>query len=364
MNIWNKVLIGLICLVAVLATFWSAKVQSHYTKRGAEIVKLEKETAAAVKSSEEMTAYPEDSGKGVSVMQIRTIPVLEVRNAALLSDRAENWRDCTPKSVDQLQDKRVKIVFSVKQESTAATMNVGDTVYVFDQRPFDKGGKYLGRFAVSQVQNLDVVAESLDVLTDLELQNLNTSQRDSQSPQNAQEDSEQGAGQQAAWSVFSRCPTDRYDLFEVLADADKEKYLPESIRDLYSKAPENFEAIDFGTFFAYHYQKRIENTAQLAEKILQQSEIDESNRLASEALTSCQNENEQLKKEIEQMKAQRKEVEELCKALDAFCVQKKNEIQEIQRKNERLIEDIRKFQREMLQKSGRTAAEPASTASR
>ena len=357
MNIWNKVLIGLIFLLAGLATFWSAKVLDHYIKRGAEIKKLEDETVNALKSIETYSDY--DKG----------IPTLEVRNAALLSDRAENWRFCTPQSVDSLPDKRVRILFSVNQEPTT-TMNVGGTIYVFDQRPFGQGGKYLGRFAVSQVQGIDVVAESLDILTDFELQNLVSSQqeiaRNAPVAQNLQEDTEQGVSEQtgevqAAWSVFSRCPMDRHDLFWELSDEDKEKYLPESIRGLYSQAPEDFKATDFGTLFAYYYQKRIETSAQLAKKLMQQSEIDESNRLASESLTLYQNESEQIEREIAHMEAQRKEVEELCLALEAICSQMKSKIQETQRENERMVEEIRKFQRETLQKSGRTAVEPVST---
>ena len=360
MNIWNKVLIGLICLLAILATFWSAKVLDHYTKRGAESKKIVDETANALKSIETYKDY--DKG----------IPMMEVRNAALLADRAENWRGCIPKSVKRLPTNRAEIVFSVKQEPVA-TMTVGDTIYLFDQRPFGKGGKYLGRFAISKIQGADVIAESLDVLTDSELQNLESSQqeiaRQNVPVQSVQDDMGQGTQEQpvevqAAWSIFSRCPTDRYDLFKDLSDEEKEKYLPESVLALYIQAPEDFKAIDFGTLFTYYYQKRIETSAQLAEKLMHQSTIDESNRLASEALTFSKNENEQLKSEIGQMKTQLKEIEELCDALNKICDETKTQIQETQRENERMAAEIRKMQMEALQKSGRTAAEPTSTALR
>jgi len=358
MNIWNKVLIGLICPLAILAIFWSAKVLNHYVKRGTEIKKIEDDTANAIKSIETYRDY--DKG----------IPMLEVRNAALLSDRAENWRDCTPKSVQPSQDKRARIVFSVKQDSPS-TMKVGDTIYVFDQRPFGKGGQYLGRFAVTQAQGADIAADSLDVLSDLELQNLVSSQqdaaRDTPIAQNTQDDpaqvQEPVGPEQAAWSVFSRCPTDRPDLFQEISDNEKEKYLLENIRNLYFQNPD-FKPLDFGTLFTHYFKKRIETAAQFAEKQLHKSEIDESNRLASVALTVCQNENEQLNQEIEQMKAQRQEVEELCKDLDAICNQLKSKIQQTQRENERMTEEIRKYQMEALQKSGRTAVEPAGTISR
>jgi len=381
MNIWNKVLIGLICPLAILAIFWSAKVINHYTKRGAEIKKIQDETVTALKSIE----TNQDFEKG--------IPMLEVRNAVLLADRAENWRDCIPKSVESFKDplkgNRARIIFSVNQEP-APTMVVGDLIYVFDQRPFGKGGKYLGRFAVSRIQGTDVTAESLDVLTDLELQNLASSRQEiaGNTPvQGSQNELEQGTPVQPSenrtgWSIFSRCPTDRRDLFLSMEDKekfipaseqdlyfflsneDKEKYLPASIRDLYSQDPKDFEAIDFGTLFAYFYQKRIDTATLLEEKLMHQAEIAESNRLAAEAFTFCQNENRQLESEIGQMKAQLQEIEELCTALNRVCDQMKTRIEQTQRENEQKVEELRKIQLEILQKGGRTAAEPTNTALR
>jgi len=230
MNIWNKVLIGLICPLALLATFWSLKVRSHYKTSWTEARKIESDTANALQAIEKAMDY--DTG----------IPTLQVRNAALLADRAENWRGCLPLSVEPLQTKRARITFSVNQEPTS-TMAVGDLIYVFDQRPFGQGGQYLGRFTVSRVQGVDITAESLDVLNDLELQNLVSSQQEiarnapAQTTQGDEQEQgavpEQAAEIQAAWSVFSRCPADRYDLFKDLSDEEKEKYLPNAtLRDL------------------------------------------------------------------------------------------------------------------------------------
>jgi len=360
MNIWNKVLIGLICFMAIPATLWSAKVLNHYVMRRAEITKMEGDTERALKDIDDARDY--DKG----------IPTLEVRNAALLSDRAENWRFCTPMNVEPLPNKHVRIVFSVKQD-LPTTMKVDDTIYVFDQRPFGNGGRYLGRFEVKQVQGADIAAESSNVLTDPESQRLASSfqeimqiARAGQSVPDASEQStpgEQAGESQAAWSVFSRCPTDRHDLFVDLSDSEKERCLPKEILALYSQPAENFKAIDFGTLFTHYYKKRVENTVQHAEKLMHQSEIEKSNQMASDALTLCQNENEQLRKEIEQMKAQRDEVEKECQALDAICTRLKSQIQQTQRENERMVEEIRKFQ-EANQRSSRSAVEPANTISR
>jgi len=353
MNIWNKVLIGLICFLAILATFWSAKVLNHYVNRGAEAKKIEDETDNARKLIDTYKDY--DKG----------VPALEVRNAALLANRTENWLFCTPKSVESLPNKRARIVFSLGPES-AAPMQADDTIYVFDQRPFGNGGKYLGRFAVTQVQGFDVAADSLDVLTDIETQNLISSQREiaqaTQFSQNEPGDSAQETQKQAAWSIFSRCPVDRPDLFQ--SAEDRESYLPEFLQAKYSQDPEDIKTIDFGVLFTNYYQKRVENATALAEKLIQKFEIDESNRLASEALAFCENENERLKRETGQMEAQRKEVEELCKELDEMCARMAEDVQRIQRNNERMVEEIRKIQMEALQKSGRTASEPANTTTR
>ena len=351
MNIWNKVLIGLICFLGIFAILWSAKVLNHYVKQGAEIKKMKDETESAIKSADAAMDY--DKG----------IPALEVRNAALLADRAENWQFCMPKNVELLENKHARIVFSVKPD-TVATMKVGDVIYVFDQRAFGSGGKYLGRFEVAQVQGQDVAADSLDVMTDFELQSLASSKDQISQAAPVQQVSEETTGEaqtpgQAAWSIFSRCPTDRPDLFASLEDADKEKFLPEAIRALYAQDPDKFNTLDFGTLFTHYYQKRIEMSALLAEKTMQKSEIDRSSEIASEALTFCQNQNEQIKKETAMMETQRKEVDDLCKALDTICNQLKDNIKKTQQENERMVEEIRKYQRESLQKSGRTARETA-----
>ena len=373
MNIWNKVLIGLICFLGIFAILWSAKVLNHYVKQGADIKKMEDDTALAIKAIE--TARDYDKG----------IPTLELRNIALLANRTENWQFCKPESVERLENEHVQVIFSLKPE-TVVTMKAGDVIYVFDQRAFGNGGKYLGRFEVTQAHDRDITANSLDAMTDREYNNLETSRRDSlQATQTAQKQTadeqlteenaveDDAAESQAAWSVFSRCPTDRPDLFMGLDDADKVKYLPDSIYKLYANYdPEakynpnvpyelqesgKFFPRDFGPLFAYYYKKRIENSALLAEKLTQKDEIDKSNKIASDALTFCQNQNVQLGNETKLMESQREEVDALCKALDVICNQHKDKIKKTQQDNERMVEEIRKFQREMLQKSGRTARE-------
>ncbi len=335
MNIWNKVLIFLICLLGVLATFWSAKVMSNNVKQGAAIKKMEDETAAALKS----IAADSDYEKGV--------PTWDVRNAALLADRAENWLFCAPKAVESTQNKHAQIVFTIKSETTS-TMKVGDTIYVFDQRPFGQGGKYLGRFSVSQIQGQDVAAISLDVMTDLEMQNLLSSRNEiSQVPP------EQIAETNAAWSIFSKCPTDRPDLFTNLSDAEKEKYLPEPVRSQYAqydKDPENYTSYDFGTLLTYYYQKRIENSALLDEKRAQEATIDASNKLATQALTDCQNENSQIEKETQQMESQRQEVKQLLDAKIAECKQMQQKIDKLQKDNERMVNEIHQFQQNAIRR--------------
>ena len=352
MNILNKVLIGLICFLGIFAILWSAKVLNHYVKQSAEIKKMKDETESANKSADAAMDY--DKG----------IPTLEVRNAALLADRAENWQFCMPKSVELLENKYARIVFSIKPD-TVATMKAGDAIYVFDQRAPDNGGKYLGRFEVTQVQGQDVAADSLDVMTEPELHNLVSSRDQIAQAAPIQQTSEESANEaptseQAAWSIFSRCPTDRPDLFASLEDADKEKYLPETVRTLYAQYvqdPDKFNTLDFGTLFTYYYQKRVKMDALIKEKEMQKSEIDKSNTIASEVLTACQNQNAQIEKETEMMETQRKEVEKLRNERDAECKNIKAKIEKTQQENEQQIEKIRKAQRETLQKSGRTARE-------
>jgi len=57
MNIWNKVLIGLICFLAVLATFWTAKDLSSMIKSKKAIALMAEETRKELGSIEESMNY-------------------------------------------------------------------------------------------------------------------------------------------------------------------------------------------------------------------------------------------------------------------------------------------------------------------
>ncbi len=316
MNIWNKVMLGLIALLAIFATLWSAKELKIQSSWGTAAKKLE---AATLKVQADRDR----------LMKEDEIPAWEVREYEFLADHAENWRDCKPKSF-QRGSGFAKIVFNLGTSGPSG-MNQGDTIYVFDNRTAEEGGCFLGRFNVKEVQGNEISATSIDFLNEIEAQHLEKSLAD-----------------EAPWSVHTKCPTDRPDLFAKMPASERDKYLSPKLLELYV---EGYQPVDFGTVLAYYFELRVKNREALAEKLSEKRALEESKKIASDQQQFYRNEIDRVQEETSIMKSQRDEVAGFAKALDNDIAQKKQKIQKTQKENEQLLEDIKKLQTQILQKN-------------
>lgn len=151
MSIWNKVLLGLI-IVAVLpfAYFGARTLQTHKHWKGLA-QSYEKKVDETEKRNEvlELGNPADPAVKGLD--QVR----LELHK--LLVDRGRIWRDVTPVKVEQTGKATVAIELPEPH-------GIGDrtVLYVFEQ----DGGRYLGEFKVTAINDKQVELEPTRPLTD------------------------------------------------------------------------------------------------------------------------------------------------------------------------------------------------------
>ena len=325
-------MLGLIAILAIFATVWSAKELKIISTWGKTVNKRKAELADAIKKIEDLS----DVDKGV--------PSLENKELLLTLDRSESWRDCELGSFENV-DGKAQIGFKLFTPEDAAAptdagMKLNDTVYVFDQRPIPDGGKYLGFYRITSVRQNEIYAESIDLLNGRELDEIKASLDDS-----------------ATLSVFSSCPTDRPDLFAGMSATDKEKYLkglPQNTIDAY--AADDYQPIHFGEMLAWYYKKRIEDRESLIALQSQKKSLNDSQTMADEKLAFYQNEIDRVKKEIGMMDQQADVVKKHRDDLENRLKTMEQQVVEIQKNNEKMMEDIQKSQTEMLKKSVRSSS--------
>lgn len=371
MNIWNKVLLGLIFLFGLVAIYFSTGVLKFYKDRG-------KAYDAAVTSLSKEIQTADD------LMKFDKIPTLEIKSNALLNDLSERWLNCRPVAVAPLENQHTKIDFQLDLEKVTP-MKVGDMFYAFDQRPHDKGGRYLGRFMVTKAQGsstteLNVTAESVDILTDLEKQQLTSSLQEVKQATPASTEETETSGQElSGWAMYLKCPAHNLDFVGGLSDEDWEKFsqnLPESIKKAYGAyrdayqtytggnmegpAPKAAEIMpegyvyDYGTYFTAAYQKRIENSVEKSILDSQLRDLQESETRINNYSTAFQNQYTQLTEDNRIMEAQKAEIQELCNELDQTIADLKEKIRETQRNNEKRLRDIQTSQQAVSRSASTT----------
>ena len=319
-------MLGLIAILAIFATLWSAKELKIVSTWGKTIAKRTTELTEAQKKIEDLS----DVDKGV--------PSYEYREKLLTLDRSESWRNCVLRKFDN-NEGRAEIEFTLSTPGIAG-MKVKDTVYVFDQRPVDEGGKYLGLYQITAAgggsEQNEISAESVDLLNARELSEIAASLKDN-----------------AELSVFSSCPTDRPDLFAGMSETEKSQYLPQFIIDAY--ANENYEPIHFGEMLAWYYKKRIEDSVVMTALQSQKKSLEDSQTMANEKLVYYQNEIDRVKKEITLMDQQASVVKKHKDDLVSRLKTMEKQVVEIQADNEQKMEEIKNSQTEALKKSVRSA---------
>ncbi|MGL6226994.1 MAG: hypothetical protein ACRC10_10280 [Thermoguttaceae bacterium] len=316
MSVWNKVMLPMIVILAIFATFWAAQELKIESEWGKAIAGLE---TAQEKTEQSISRLMNNADE---------LPKWEAREYALVSDVAENWRGCDPVAV-QNNDGQVSVNFTLATPG-ASGMNTGDVIYIFDERAVQDGGGYLGRFHLAQINDNKVDAVSFDILEPREIERLQQSFQD-----------------KAKWSVHSKTPTDRPDFFESMNDSERSKYLPEKVLELYTK---EYQPVDFGLLLATYYRYRVELREQLLSAQNEYRSMLESQEIADKQLRELRNEIDETNRQIKDMDAQREEVGSLTQQLNTLVVDLQTQSEKVQLHNEKLLLEIERLQREALKK--------------
>lgn len=249
MSIWNKILIFLVislsiaCFVFAIYIF---SVRQHW---------LEKEKVAAeaippqIVAREKVMDGEEKTENSPGVLGVRDASIqLDV----ILHDRQPAWFGCIPTKVD-INQGYIDAEFHI--DAPDAGLNKGSFVHIFEESQIETDDetssvsgeptKYLGAFIVTgssinpdaTPSFVSVTVASFDHLSDQEMEAVTDSFKNDK-----------------LWTVYSKLPTDHYNLFKELEEEEFEKMVPPNQRAHFSD--ENRELIDFEGRLKYLYQNR------------------------------------------------------------------------------------------------------------
>ena len=148
MSIWNKILIGLILVASLPLLYLSARtLRTHQVWREAA-AKLEQEIAR-VEAEVDLLEYGDPEAGTPSVHEVE----LALHNRVLA--RGRMWYDVVPQRLAPVKDP------ATGAQTLAVTVNPSQQgphhiapkmiLYVFEGKPFEQGGRYLGQFVVTNV---------------------------------------------------------------------------------------------------------------------------------------------------------------------------------------------------------------------
>ena len=222
MSIWNKVLVGFIFLGTLGFAYQATlvlKINRHWRDRVHEhedaLAKVRVENLALKEADE-------DDGEGVRL----GIRWSEVRLHKLLSDRGRVWRNCQPRpGVQQGASPATAVAIGEPNPHGIALKAI---LYAFEETPAEDGGRYVGEFVVTSVDddNNQVVLTPTTTWSQKEAAYL------AKSP---------GKG---PWTLYDTMPLDSHDILADLDDDEKRAGLPESTVDEYIKDGQPAESGD------------------------------------------------------------------------------------------------------------------------
>jgi hypothetical protein len=203
MSIWNKILVGLIC-VASLGFFYAAGRTLKTHQNWGECVRQFEAKINLVRSENEKL-----------LNDIR--PLRQDLNRVLL-DRGRAWRNCDPKSVKVLKDTGdAEIRIATDPAATSVLAEKGSiVVYVFEEADVKNGGRYLGEFrATAAGEKQAVLQPTNNSLTSRESDRL--------------------ASAKGPWVLYEQMPRDNHSVFADLPDDEKKAVLPADVAAEYLK---------------------------------------------------------------------------------------------------------------------------------
>lgn len=209
MSIWNKILVGLISVAAVaffcLATR-TLKTHQYWREKADRFEQAIEQTGQDNKRL--VWGDPETGEMGIKRLR------LELRKT--LIDRGRVWYNCTPKpNAQTAQTGQVTVGTDLPDPHGIAANTV---LFVFEEADVEQGGRYLGEFKVTAVDQQEVVLEPARIFPP--------------GPPGLQ----QLAASNGPWALYENMPADDHQVFAGMDATELEKLLPGSSLEEYVRS--------------------------------------------------------------------------------------------------------------------------------
>ncbi len=203
MNIWNKILVGLIGVVSVVLFYMAARTMKTHQYWRELAQNHVRKIAQVEEENQKLVNGVENQGEQMQ-MGIRQ---LRVALSKLLLDRRRAWFKCDPKVELNREDGSATITVTTdKPDSHGIAENT--ILYGFEEADVRKKGRYLGEFKVGKAdeKQKQVVLTPTSRLSPREIDRL--------------------AAAKGPWTLYEIMPRDSHDVYASLSDEQKKAMLP------------------------------------------------------------------------------------------------------------------------------------------
>ncbi|MDR1140569.1 MAG: hypothetical protein LBL62_02680 [Planctomycetaceae bacterium] len=358
MNIWNKVFLGLIFVLAVAVIFFTSQELKIRGTGQQAIASIEKKMETATRDIEKIYEGTAPA-KNISEKTLEELGFseLRVKLVDLLYERKKAWFGCKPGNPnisgkvltpEQLGGdnpatpgeklKTIKllevpltitspVVEKNGNEEVVPPDDLKGIVYVFDEGEAGVGGSFLGMFIADQMQKVQsgyqVTLQSAHELSEAEIKRIQSAVR-------------------STWAVYTTVPLDRYqNIFDRLT-GEEEEMIPASLREKLTNPDRTLK--DFAELLNLFYQYRVELKENIDSTKRRIDELNAALEIAKEEDQDLRKDQDLEKKRIEVMKSQCKTLQENIDAYDNKIKQFRNEIEKTQLQNEWLVAKIAEYQ--------------------
>ena len=215
MSLWNKILIGLICVASLGFFYTAARTLRTYQYWGDKASRLEKLLVAQKEVNRRLLEADADSP-----LEDKTVGILASQSELhrLLINRGRVWDKCDPQKVDpKTQSVSVNTDPGVPNHITDKLI-----LYAFEDSE-NKSGRYIGEFRVTAVAENSVVLTPTLTLGGEDLKRLSI---------------------KGPWLLYELMPYDWHGVFAELTDDERKTMLPESTLKEYVKDGQPAESDD------------------------------------------------------------------------------------------------------------------------
>jgi hypothetical protein len=203
MSIWNKVLVGLIC-VASLAFFYMAARTMKMHQYWRDLAAKHERRIEQVQKDNDSLLEGVIAGKEVTKPGIRQV---RAELNKLLQDRRRAWFKCDPKVKVNREDGTATVIVAIEQPNPHGIAE-GTILCGFEEAEVQQKGRYLGEFTVTTAdeKQKQITLVPAAQLNPREIERLSTAKR--------------------PWELYEVMPCDNHNVFAAMSDEDKKAILP------------------------------------------------------------------------------------------------------------------------------------------